>query len=184
MPLRPGHDEAELEIAKDVSALANALGGIIVLGFDTTRDPLTSGEHISDVRPFPISMVDPDRYRKIVHEYVYPPLAIVVRVFMGEDGKGVAAILVEGALNKPYIVSKMIDDAGQNIGAHFGYFERKQDVVPAVSAPRIQQQLAAGQQWTSIEQRLQAIEANIGSWGKSGPTVKNVGITERYARTG
>lgn len=172
----------KLEIAKDVSALANAVGGIIVLGFDTTRDPLTSGEHISEVRPFPISMVDPGRYRKIVHEYVYPPLDIVVRVFEGADGKGVAAILVDGAASKPYIVSRMIDDAGQNIGAHFGYFERKQDVIPPVSVPRIQQQLAAGQQWASIEQRLQAIEANITSWGKSGPPVKSAGITEKLRK--
>jgi hypothetical protein len=78
----------------------------------------------------------------------------------------------------------MIDEAGQNIGAHFRYFERTQDVMPPVSVPRIQQQLAAGQQWTSIEQRLQAIEANISSWGKSGPAVKNVGITERVRKDG
>src|SRR5260370_41826673 len=77
----------KLEIAKDVSALANAVGGIIVLGFDTTRNPLTSGEHISEVRRFPICMVDPDRYRKIVHEYIYPPLDVVVRVLEGEDAK-------------------------------------------------------------------------------------------------
>src|SRR5258708_23751391 len=70
-----------LELAKDVSALANAVGGIIVLGFDTAREPLTAGERISEVRPFPVNMVDPDRYRKIVHEYVYPPLDIAVTVF-------------------------------------------------------------------------------------------------------
>lgn len=172
----------KLEIAKDVSALANAAGGVIVLGFDTTRDPLTAGERISEVRRFPISMADPDRYRKIVHEYVYPPLDIIVRVFSDADGKGVAAILVDGAASKPYIVSKMIDDAGQNIGAHFGYFERKQDVIPPVSVPRIQQQLAVGQQWTTIEQRLQAIEANITSWSKSGSPVKSARITERVLK--
>ena len=172
----------KLELAKDVSALANTLGGIIVLGFDTTRDPLTSGERISEVRQFPIGMVDPDRYRKIVLEYVYPPLDIVVRVFEGIHGNGVAAILVDGASNKPYIVSKMIDDAGQNIGAHFGYFERKQDIIPPISVSRIQQQLAAGQQWASVEQRLQAIEANIASWGRTGPALKRPGITEKVRK--
>ena len=68
-----------------------------------------AAEHITEVRLFPISMVDSDRYRKIVHEYVYPPLDIFVRVFEGADGKGVAAILVDGAASKPYIVSKMIE---------------------------------------------------------------------------
>jgi hypothetical protein len=168
----------KLELAKDVSALANAVGGVIVLGFDTTKDPTTAAETISAVRRFPLAMIDADRLRKIIHEYVYPPLDIVVRVYESVEAKGqcVASIAVEAGASKPYIVSKIIDDAGQNIGAHFGYFERKQDIIPALNAARIQQQLAAGQQWSSIEQRLHAIEANISSWGKSGPPVKSAGI--------
>lgn len=172
----------KLELAKDVSALGNAIGGIIVLGFDTTRDPLTAGERISRVCPFPVSMVDPERYRKVVHEYVYPPLDIAVMVFERAEGTGVAAIVVDGATSKPYIVSKMMDETGQSIGAHFGFFERKQDVIPPVSAARIQQQLSAGRQWASIEQRLQAIEVNIAAWGKGGPLVKNVGITAKLRK--
>ena len=92
----------KLELAKDVSALANATGGIILLGFDTARDPLTAGERISKACPFPVGMVDPDRYRKIIHEYVYPPLDIAVKVFEAEAGKVVAALIVEGAASKPY----------------------------------------------------------------------------------
>lgn len=42
----------KLELAKDVSALANAVGGVLVLGFDTVRDPLTATEHISAVNEF------------------------------------------------------------------------------------------------------------------------------------
>lgn len=169
----------KLELAKDVSAMANAVGGIIVLGFDTTRDLATAGERISEVKQFPVGMVNTDQYRKIVHEYVHPPLDILVRVFEAADGKGVAAIVVEGPTSKPYIVSKMVDDQGQNIGAHFWFFERKQDVIPTLSAARIQQQLAAGQQWASIEQRLQAIEENIASWRRSGPPVKAPAITDK-----
>jgi hypothetical protein len=169
----------KLELAKDVSAMANAVGGIIVLGFDTTRDPTTAGERISEVKQFPVGMVVADQYRKIVQEYVHPPLDIVVRVFETTGGKCVAAIIVEGSTGKPYIVSKMVDDQGQNIGAHFGFFERRQDIIPAISAVRIQQQLASGLQWGSIEQRLQSIEANIASWGSSGPPAKTPAITDK-----
>ena len=172
----------KLELAKDVSAMANAVGGIVVLGFDTTRDATTSGERISAVKQFPVAMVNADQYRKIVHEYVHPPLDILVRVFEAADGKGVGAIVVErptNKTNKPYIVSNMIDDKGHVIGAHFGFFERKQDVIPTLSAARIQQQLAAGQQWKSIEQRLQTIETNIAAWQRSGPPVKTPAITDK-----
>jgi hypothetical protein len=61
----------KLELAKDVSALANSIGGIIVLGFATTRDSLTAGERISEVKPFPLDMVNSDRSRKVIQEYVH-----------------------------------------------------------------------------------------------------------------
>jgi hypothetical protein len=81
----------------------------------------------------------------------------------------VAAIVVQEGSSKPYIVSKMIDEAGRTVGAYFGYFERKQDVIPSTTVERIQQQLAAGQQWGSIDQRLQSIESTMNAWGKPGP---------------
>jgi hypothetical protein len=159
----------KLELAKDVSALANSIGGIIVLGFDTARDALTAGERISEVKPFPLDIVNSDRCRKVIQEYVHPPLDVEITLYEAADGKGVAAIVVHEGSSKPYIVSKMIDESGRTIGAHFGYFERKQDVIPSITVERIQQQLAAGQQWGSIDQRLQAIESTMNAWGKPGP---------------
>jgi hypothetical protein len=44
------------------------------------------------------------------------------------------------------------------------------------------QQLAAGQQWASIDQRLMAIESTIGAWGKASPPMRNPGITEQEAK--
>jgi predicted HTH transcriptional regulator len=42
----------KLEIAKDVTAMANASGGIIVIGFDCEKQPTTAGEQISKVNWF------------------------------------------------------------------------------------------------------------------------------------
>ncbi len=114
-------------------------------------------------------MTDSDRCRKVIQEYVYPPLDVEICVYESAAGKGVAAIVVREGSNKPYIVSKMTDEVGKMVGAHFGYFERKQDVIPSITVERIQQQLAAGQQWGLIDQRLQAIESNMNAWGKPGP---------------
>jgi hypothetical protein len=36
--------QQKCELAKDVTALANAAGGLIVIGFDTERHPTTAGE--------------------------------------------------------------------------------------------------------------------------------------------
>ena len=91
----------KLELAKDVSAMANSVGGLIVLGFDTERDVLTAGERISDVKPFPLAMIDSDRYRKVIQEYVYPPLDVEISVYEAEAEKGVAAIGVREGSSKP-----------------------------------------------------------------------------------
>lgn len=171
----------KLELAKDVTALANAGGGLIVLGFDTERHPTTAAERISKVCLFPMALVNADRYGKILGSLVHPPLNVKVLLFENAsgDGRGVAALVVEAGAEKPYLVGNMLDETDESIGAYFGYFERKHDVIPPANIASIQQQLASGQKWTSIEQRLAAMEALMTGWGKAGPPVRNAGITDQ-----
>lgn len=166
----------KLELAKDITALANAAGGVIVIGFDTERHPTTAAEQINKVCPFPLALMDSDRCGKILHKLIHPPLEIRILLFenLAVDGYGVAAIVVPQGAEAPYLVANMLDEQDQNIGAYFGYFQRKHDTIPSPNIALIQQQLSAGQQWTSIEQRLAAIEAIMASWGKAGPPVKSV----------
>lgn len=101
-------------------------------------------------------------------------------MFEAAEGKCVAAIVVDAGVvtEKPYLVSKMLDENGISIGAYFGYFERRRAVIPSMSIARIQQQLSAGMRWSSINQRLQAIAANIAAWGKVGLPAKRPIITD------
>ena len=171
----------KLELAKDVTAIANAAGGLIVIGYDCEKQPTTAGERISEVKEFSLNLVDADKWKQILANLVHPaPHGVTVRVFAGHDGKGVAAILIDAAAmtEKPYIVSKMLDEEGANIGSYFGYFQRKGDTIPSITSARIQQQLSAGMQWSSIDQRLQAIEGNLAVWGKAGPPAKRPSITD------
>jgi hypothetical protein len=154
------------ELAKDVTALANAGGGIIVLGFECEKLPTTAGERIKEVCRFPISRVDPKRYNQILADLVHPPPhGVTVLVFenSAKDGNGVAAIVIDKAVmtEKPYLVGKMVDENDISIGSYFGYFERKRDFIPPISIARIQQQLSAGLQWASINERLSAMETKI-----------------------
>ncbi len=79
---------------------------------------------------------------------------------------------------KPYIVGKMTDDAGQTIGAYFGFFERRRDIIPPVSVARIQQHLSAGQQWSSVDERLSAIDAVL-KMSTTATAPANPGISEK-----
>jgi predicted HTH transcriptional regulator len=117
-------------LARDVSAMANAGGGLIVIGFDCEKQPTTAGEQIVEVKPFSLNLIDPDKWSQILVNLVHPPAhGITVRVFEGQDSKGVAAIVIDATAltERPYIVSKMLDEEGGNIGSYFGYFQRKGD---------------------------------------------------------
>lgn len=173
------------ELAKDVAAFANAGGGLILIGFDCEKEPTTSSERICRVCPFPVSLVDPNRYNQILADLVHPPPhGVSARVFEAADSQGVAAIVVDAAMatDRPYLVGKMLDESDGSLGAYFGYFERKRDVIPPVSIARIQQQLSAGVQWSSIDQRLQAIEANFATWGKGAPAARTSSISDKVRK--
>jgi len=94
------------ELAKDVAALANNEGGVIVVGLRTRRNG--SSEIIDEVRPVPVRLIDRDRYRKLVRERVFP----FVRDFStwwlpADDERGLLVIDVpaQASKDKPFIVS-------------------------------------------------------------------------------
>jgi len=51
-------EEQKLELAKDVSALANAAGGLLVIGYSTVRDEAHQEDRIDRCRPFPLDRFD------------------------------------------------------------------------------------------------------------------------------
>ena len=118
-----------------------------------------------------------------------PPHGVAVLVFEGQanDGKGVAAIVIDKAVmsERPYLVGKMLDENDLAIGSYFGFFERKRDFTPPISIARIQQQLASGLQWNSIHERLSSIEGKIDSWTTPPPkaSAKFMGIEKPERET-
>lgn len=60
-PYRIEDEHQKFELAKDVSALANAQGGIILIGVQTERDSTRATDVISKVRPFGDTVRRPSR---------------------------------------------------------------------------------------------------------------------------
>jgi hypothetical protein len=135
------------------------LSGSIPSGIQLRRVKL-----ISEVKKFPLKLANPDRYIKVLTPLLHPMPRVRVLHFAGEeDDRGVAAIEIEKGGDGPYLVGQVVDESEKRVGAFFGYFERRQDVIPPLSLARIQQQFSAGRQWASIEQRLTGIEAMVKS---------------------
>src|SRR5208282_6356866 len=69
-PYQLTNDLMKCELAKDVSALANVDGGLILIGFRTEKDQDPSVEYADRCRPFDPSLFDSDQYRKVLESWI------------------------------------------------------------------------------------------------------------------
>lgn len=104
-PWTLGTPEGNAEVAKDLSAMANAQGGLIILPAKTT---LVSGrEVISEIRDLPLDRIDITQLRDVLNRWVFPPLPdLVTEVIPTTDGRGrlVVAVGSHRPDNWPYLV--------------------------------------------------------------------------------
>jgi len=130
---------AKIELAKDVSALANAKGGHLLLGVSTKKHATHKGDEVTEVSCFAENLCDLDQYRKVLLELVYPPirgLELKWHPSASNASIGIVSICVtpEGCQGRPYLVSH-VEIAGNVSGKLFGYFERiESNVEPNESA--------------------------------------------------
>jgi len=156
-------DLQKQELAKDVSALANSGGGIILLGFRTKQDQLSSIEEVECCRSFPPSLFDPIQYRNVLQDWIHPVINSVRAVFYpsaSDPNRGTAAIIVpaNAAAEKPYIVTRVVAPDGRVCGTMFGYFERVLDRVVPMSGGTIRSQLRDGMRFNEFSERLTNLE--------------------------
>jgi hypothetical protein len=72
--------DAKREFAKDVAAFANAIGGCIIVGAETTISSLQAGEQITALKPFPEAFFNVDQLGKIIDEWLYPvPSGLIIK---------------------------------------------------------------------------------------------------------
>lgn len=67
-------DGQKLEYAKDIAAMANGGGGVIVIGIETRRDENIGQDVSHRVRPVAPDTVNSDAMQAVAREWVYPPL--------------------------------------------------------------------------------------------------------------
>ncbi len=71
-PYRFDTDAQKLELARDVSVLANARGGTILIGFVATSDDAHQEDRIRSVRPFSESLINKTQYLQVLESWLYP----------------------------------------------------------------------------------------------------------------
>jgi hypothetical protein len=167
-PYRLVEEAAKMELAKDVSALANSDGGIILINVVTEKHPTFRGDEIRDYGCFTRETVDFDQYQKVVAEWIVPPvpgLTFAWHPSAADATKGIASIVVpaEANIERPYLVSRIVLETGKVIGSHVGHFERTRDNVSPMKPAQIRERLKDGLRFGEIQAQLNNIEATVGN---------------------
>lgn len=166
-PYNLTEEQGKMELAKDVSALGNSNGGIILIGVQTDREPQHQGDIIRHIGCFGQNLVDFDRYQKVLSEWVLPSLpglSFQWHASAANRNEGIASILVpqEASRERPYVVTKIVGSSGRVIGSCIGYFERTRDNVTPMKAGELRDRLKDGLRFLELDKRLGNIEEMVG----------------------
>jgi hypothetical protein len=166
-PYRLQLNSEKMELAKDISALANADGGIILIGVTTGKDPTVAGDIIRHCGCFAEALVNFNQYENVIGEWVIPSvpgLNFKWHSSMANSKEGIVSILIPQAacLERPYIVGKIVTDEENVSGSHIGYFERRRDRVPPMKAPELRERLKDGLRFAEINTRVMNVEEMVG----------------------
>jgi hypothetical protein len=151
------------ELAKDVSGMANASGGFLLLGLATVANPTRAEEEITDIRPIPSGLFDPQQYQDVLKAWTYPAIeGVEIEWFASasDPKKGIGSIAIppQPPGRGPFLVTRTIDDAGKMVEIVFGYFERRRTSVDAMSVARLQTVIQTGLQFQQFGSQIDTIQ--------------------------
>jgi hypothetical protein len=100
-------DWGKFELAKDVSAMANAAGGVIVLGVRTSKNAEQEDE-VTEIRLLPPDRVNIPRHQDVLRSWTFPSLEGVEIAWFEErngTGRGLVGIFIAGnSTLKPFLM--------------------------------------------------------------------------------
>jgi hypothetical protein len=165
-PYRLDDKRGKLELAKDVVGFANAKGGIILFSLRTERSSVHLGEEVAEPRPFPRTLVNPERYHRVIGEWVHPRIeGLDIRWYpsAADPNRGLVAITLPPQPDrlKPFLLAHTIDDTGRQRDIVFGYAERRQADTEPLGINDLHGLLRDGRHFSELDQRMDALTATL-----------------------
>ena len=114
-PYQLDHDNQKFELAKDVSAFANAAGGVLVIGARTSRDDRAAVDTVSELRLLHRDLVATEQYEDTIAGRIYPTLGqLSVRFYptAANSDRGLVAIDVppQQEIDRYFLVQRPISE--------------------------------------------------------------------------
>ncbi len=165
-PYQIDKDHQKQELAKDVSGLGNAGGGIILIGIRTERDPLHFGDEIKEIRQFAQSLVNPEQYIDILKTWIYPPLHSVDVKWIPsvkDPNAGIVAIVIpaQPEAKKPFLLTRTVETEGKRTEIVFGYVERRRAGIDPLSVQELHTIIRDGLRAEGWSGRIEGLEESL-----------------------
>lgn len=132
-PYNLKNEYSKRELAKDVSSFANLNGGYILIGPKTKNSETHFGDEITEISLLNQDLVDPNQYKNIIKDWIYPDEIQGIRVYWktskNDNNKGIIVIEIPTQKEslKPFLISKTMEEGKKISETIFGYAERKGD---------------------------------------------------------
>ena len=159
-------DEKKVELAKDITSLANSSGGYIILGVRTRRSEQHFSDQIMTLRPFRQELCDPNRYLQIANDWIYPAIQGLSVCWKpcseGEpDGFVIIDVPEQTRGKNLFLITKtLLEDKLSYV--MFGYAQRQQDSSRPFSINELYQALRDGMHYDEVVgKRFDALEARL-----------------------
>ncbi len=112
-------ERGQLNMAKDISSLANLRGGVIVIGAVAHEADTYQRNEIQEIHPLPISLTPSDRYQHVLREWVYPVPQVEFRWHEDptDPGRGIIGVNVRDQSPdlRPFLVAHQVGETGRKI---------------------------------------------------------------------
>jgi hypothetical protein len=159
-------ERGKLDLAKDISSLANWRGGIIVIGATTAPAATYQRNEVQEIRPLPVSFTPTDRYQHIVAEWVYPaPDGIEFRWYSApaDSSRGLIGVHVPNQNDelRPFLVAHYLGESGRRIDAVVGLVQRLGATTRTTPVQELHTFLREGRRLDEIHQKLDAIISKV-----------------------
>jgi len=162
-------EDQKLELAKDITGLANAGGGLLLIGYSTKRSDIHGDDQIHEVRSFPDERFNQSQYDGAIKSWIYPPIdGLEILKFTVSPNPAYIVVCINvpkvAGSNSPVLVAKSMLDSNRKIENLVGYFVRKQSHVAHYDIKRIQALFRDGLRYdTDIRENFSALHDAIES---------------------
>lgn len=152
------------ELAKDVSALANAEGGSLVFGLTTIPRQAEQTDEVSALAMVPQADFDGNRFAGVINEYIFPRIQNLDAQWIESSetaGMGVGWIVVPKQEDRllPFLINRVVDDEVEIQRIVFGYAKRVGAGVVPFSVEQLHSMCQQGKSHIAV--RLTQIEHDL-----------------------